>query len=100
VVQLEIGKLEMTEKVFMEALSVLPSAGEPGGDRRLTVAEDPLGCGSIQSLGQCRQHDGDLLGRSFQPVQGSVTSSTERGTASLTAKGLNLLGTAMRAIAN
>jgi len=53
-VQLEIGKLEMTEKVLMEALSVLPSASEPRGDGGLSVAEDPFSRGSIQSFGQRR----------------------------------------------
>jgi hypothetical protein len=32
-VQLDIRKLELTEKVLVEALSVLPCAGEPGRDR-------------------------------------------------------------------
>ncbi len=69
-VQLDICKLELTEKVLVEALSVLSSAGEPGGNGRLPVAEDSLGSGSVQPFGQCRQHDGDMLGRGFQPVQG------------------------------
>jgi len=99
-VQLEVGKLEMTEKVLVKALSVLPSAGEPGGDRRLTVAEDSLGRGSIQSFCQRRQHDCDPLGKGFQPVQGSVTSCTEGGAAGLTPKRLNALGLAVLAIAN
>jgi hypothetical protein len=99
-VQLEIGKLEMTEKVLVKALCVLPSAGEPGGDRRMTVAEDTLGSRSIQSFGQRRQHDRDLLGRGFQPVQGSVTSCTEGGAAGLTPKRLDALDTAMLAISD
>jgi hypothetical protein len=36
----------------------------------------------------------------FQPVQGCVTPGSERGAASLTAKGLNLLSTTMLAIPN
>ena len=90
----------MTEKVLVKAVSVLPSAGEPGGDRRLTVAEDPLGRGSIQSFSQRCQHDRDLLGRGFQPVQGRVKSSTEGSAAGLTPKGLDLLGLAVPAVAN
>src|SRR5713226_10347979 len=77
-VQLEIRKLEVAEKVLVEALSVLPSAGQPGDDRGLTVAEDPFGSGRIQSFGQRSQHHGDVMGRGFQTVQGSVASSTER----------------------
>ena len=97
-VQLNIWKLQMTEKVLVKALSVLTRPGEPGGDGGLPVAEDAFGRGSIQSFGQCRQHDGDLLGRGFQPVQGRVAAGTERRVARLTAEGLNLLGTAMLAI--
>ena len=37
-IQLEIRKLEMTEKVLVEALSMLPSTGEPGSDGGLSVA--------------------------------------------------------------
>ena len=55
----------MTEKVLVKAVSVLPSAGEPGGDRRLTVAEDPLGRRSIQSFSQRCQHDRDPAREGF-----------------------------------
>jgi hypothetical protein len=50
-------------------------------------------------LGEGRQHDGELLGRSFQARERCVASSTEGGMTSLTAKRLDALGTAMRAIA-
>jgi hypothetical protein len=97
-VQLDIRKVEMTEKVLVEALSVVPSAGQPRGDGGLAVAEDPFGRGSIQSFGQGREHHGDLVRGSFQTVQGGVAPSTERGTAGRASKGLDVLGTAMRAI--
>ncbi len=42
----------MAEKVLVEGLSVFPSAGQSGGDRGLTVAEDPFGGGSIQPFGE------------------------------------------------
>jgi hypothetical protein len=45
-----------------------------------------------------RQHDCDLLRRSFQPVQRGVAPSTERGVAGLTAKCLDPLSMAMLAI--
>jgi hypothetical protein len=51
-VQLNIGKLEMTENVLVKALSVLTRAPEPGGDRGLSVAEDPLGRGRVSSFGK------------------------------------------------
>jgi len=82
----------------MKELCVLACASEPRRDRDQTVAEDPFGRGSIQSFGECRQHYGRLIGRGFQTVQGGVAASTERGAASLAAKGLDLLGTAMLAI--
>ena len=51
-----------------------------------------------QPFSQGRQHHGDLLGGGFQPVQGRVMSSSERGAAGLTAKGLDPLDIAMFAI--
>jgi hypothetical protein len=54
-IQLEIRKLEMTEKVLVEALSMLPSTGEPGSDGGLSVAEDTRGLGSVQPFGQPRR---------------------------------------------
>jgi hypothetical protein len=97
-VQLEIGKLEMTEKVLVEALGMQPSAGQPGDDGRLTVAENPLCGGWVQPFGQSRQYHGDLVRGGLQPVQWGVASGTERGVAGLTTKRLNPLSRAMLAI--
>jgi len=66
----------------------------------LPVAEDPFSGGRVQPFGQRSEHHGDLLGGSFQTVQGGVASSTEGGAASLTAKRLDLLGMTMLAIAD
>ncbi len=77
---------------------MLASVGQPGGDGRLPVAEDPLGGGRIQPFGKGSQHHCDLVGGSFQTVQGGVTPSTKRGVAGLRAKGLDPLSMAMRAI--
>jgi hypothetical protein len=44
-----MGDLEVTEAAFVQGLSVLASARQPGGDGGLTVAEDPFGGRSIQS---------------------------------------------------
>src|SRR6266852_4385206 len=79
---------------------MLASAREPGGDRGLSQAEDPLGSRWVQPFGQRGQHHGDLLGRGFQPIQRRVASSTERGVAGLAAKGLDPLDTAMFAISH
>src|ERR1051326_474207 len=88
----------MAEEAFVQALGMLPSARQPSRDRGLSVAEDAFSRGMVQPFGQRRQYHGDLLGGCFQSVQGRVTSSAERGAASLTAKGLDALGTAMLAI--
>ena len=92
-------EVEGAEAALMEGLSVLASACEPSRDGGLTVAENPFSGGGVQPFGEGRQHDGDLLGRSFQAIERCVASSTEGGTTSLTAKRLDALGTAMRAIA-
>src|SRR6266851_3234894 len=51
-IQLHMRELEVAEKVLVQRLSVLASAGQPGGDGRLLVAEDSFSGGSIQSFGK------------------------------------------------
>ena len=97
-VQLQMREVEMAEGALVQGLCVLASSGQPGGDGGLSVAEDPFSGRRVQPFGECRQHYGDLVRGSFQTVQGGVAPSTERGAASLAAKGLDLLGTAMLAI--
>ena len=99
-IQLDMREPEMGEETLVQGLCMLPSASEPGGDSGLTVAEDPLSRGRIQPFGQRSEHHGDLVRGSFQTVQSSVTPGSEGGAASLTAKGLDALGTAMLAIPN
>jgi hypothetical protein len=41
-VQLEVWEPEMAEAALVQGLCVLSGTGQPGGDRRLLVAEDPL----------------------------------------------------------
>ncbi len=98
-VQLEVWELKMAEGAFVQDLRVLASTSQPGGDGGLSVAEDPLGGGSIQPFGQRRQHHCDLVRGGFQTGPGRVASSIERGAACLTAKGLDPLGMALLAIA-
>src|SRR5258706_6653664 len=93
-------EVEVAEDTFMQGLSVRARARQPGGDGRLSGAEDAFGRRWVQPFGQCSQHHGDVIGRGFQPVQGRIASSTEGGVTGLTPKGLNLLGTAMLAIPN
>ena len=88
----------MIEIALVKRLNVLASAGQPGADGRLPVAEDPFGGGCVQSFGQRREHHRDLMGRGFQTVQGRVPSSTERGVTGRASKGLDALGLAMLAI--
>jgi len=66
--QLDIRKLEVAEKVLVEGLSVLPSAGQPGGNGGLTVAENMLSGGSVQPKGSRSQHHCNVMGRGFQTV--------------------------------
>src|SRR6266567_7784837 len=99
-VQLEVLEVEMEEEPLVQSVRVLTSTGRPGHDRGLSKAENPLGGGGVQPFGQSRQDQGDLVRRSFQTVQGRVASSTERGTAGLTAKLLDALGLAMPAISH
>ena len=84
----------------MQGLRVLASTGQPGGDGGLTVAKDPLGGGRIQLFGRCREHHGDLLRGSFQPIERCVTSGREGGVTGRTSKGLDPLGTPMLAVAD
>jgi hypothetical protein len=91
----------MTEKVLVKALCVLPSAGQPGGDRRMPVALRPARQRKhlvLRPAPSARPRPG--TGRGFQPVHGSVTSSSEGGAAGLTPKRLNPLDTAMLAISD
>jgi hypothetical protein len=90
----------MAEGALVQRLSVLPSASRPPGDGGLSVAEDSFSGGDIQSFGQRRQHNGDLLGRGFQTIQRGMAVCAERGAAGLAAKGLDALGMAMLAITN
>ena len=78
---------------------MLTSSGQPGGNGGLSKAEDPFGSRWVQPFGQRGEHDGDLLGRGFQPVERSIASSAERGAARLTTKRLDALSMPMPAIA-
>src|SRR5215472_16975791 len=88
----------MAERAFVQELRVLASTSQPGCDGGLTVTEDPLCGGRVEPFGQRSEHHRDMTGRSFQSVQGRVTSSAERGAARLTAKGLDRIGSPMLAI--
>jgi hypothetical protein len=87
-------------RAFVQGLSVLASARQPGDDGGLPVAEDPLGGGRVQPFGECRQHHCDLLRGRFQTVQGGMASGTESGAAGLTTKRLDPLSMAMLTISN
>jgi len=97
-VQLQVGDLQVAETALMEDLSVYSCTSEPGGDGRLTVAEDPLGGGGVQSFGQRGEHHGDVMGRGFQMVQGGVTPGSESRVTGRTSKRLDALSLAMLAI--
>jgi len=82
----------------VQGLSVLASAGQPGGDGGLMEAENTFSGGSIQPFGERSQHHCALLGGGFQTVQGGMAPSGECGVAGLTAKRLDPLSMAMGAI--
>jgi hypothetical protein len=97
-VQLEMWELEVAEIVLVQGLCMLASARQPGDDGGLPVAEDPRSLRRVQPFSERSQHHCYLMRGGFQTVQGSVAPSSERGAAGLTAKGLDPLGMAMRAI--
>jgi hypothetical protein len=97
-VQLQVREVQMAEEALVQGVRVLASTGQPGGNGGLSKAEDPFGCGRVQSFGQRREHHGDLVRGGFQTIQRRVVSSTERGAAGLATKGLDPLNTAMLAI--
>ena len=69
-VQLQVREVQLAKEALVQGMRMLACTRQPSGNSRLPVAEDSLGSGSVQPFGQCRQHDGDMLGRGFQPVQG------------------------------
>jgi len=97
-VQLKVREPKIREGALVEGLSVLPSAGQPGGDRGLTVSEDPLGSGRVQPFGEGREHHCDLVRGSLQTIQGGVASGSERGVTGRASKRLDPLDMAMLAI--
>ena len=98
-VELQMREMQMAEDALVQGVHVPACSSEPSRHRGLSKAKDPLCGGKVEPFGQSREHHGDLLQGRFQAIQGSVASSAERGAARLTAKGLDRLGSAMRAIA-
>src|SRR5262249_36262693 len=84
----------------MEELGMLACSHEPGGDGGLTVAEDALCSGSVQSFGQRSEHHSDLVRRSFQTVQRGMEPGRERRLTGRASKGLDPLSATMLAIAD
>lgn len=99
-IHLQMREPERAEEAFVQGLRLLSSTGQPGRDARLPLAQDPLGGGKVQTLGQGSQHDCDLVRGSFQAVKGSRVASREGGAAGLTTKRLDALGMSRQAIAN
>ena len=99
-IQLEVREVQMGEEAHVQGVRVLASTRQPGGDGRLSKAEDPRSCGRVEPFGQRREHHGDLVRGSFQSIQGRIAPGSEGGAASLTAKRLDQLGLAMRAISH
>ena len=51
-IQLKMREPKIREEAFVQDLWMFASASEPGGDGGLSVAEDLLGRGWVQSFGQ------------------------------------------------
>ena len=51
-VQLQVREVEMEEEPLVHSVCVLAISGQPGGDGRLSKAEDPLCSRGIQPFGQ------------------------------------------------
>ncbi len=60
-IQLEVREVEMAKGPLVQGVCVLASSRQPGGDGRLSKAEDPFGGGRVEPLGQRREHHCDLL---------------------------------------
>ena len=99
-VQLDVRKLEVAERVLVQPLSVRARTREPPRDGGLAVAKDSFGGGRVQPFGQRGEHQGDLVRGGFQPIQRSVASRAERGTAGLAAERLDAFSVPMLAIAD
>jgi hypothetical protein len=99
-IELEVWEPQMAEGAFVQELRVRARTSQPSGDGGLTVTEDPPGFGWVEPFGQRSEHHRDMTGRSVHSVQGRVTSSAERGAASLTPERLDALGLAMFAVAH
>ncbi len=99
-IELQMGKGELAEGAFMQALSMCASAEEPVGDGGMPDAKDAFSRREIQPFGQGTQHQGHPLRGRFQPVQWRMETSTERAATRLTAKGLDALGSPMAAISH
>jgi hypothetical protein len=99
-IQLQVCQPQMAEGTLVHGLRMRASTSQPSGNGGSSIAKDPFSRGSIQSFSQRGQHDGDLLGRGFQTIQGSMTPRAERGAAGRASKGLDRFSVTMSAVAN
>ena len=83
-IQLQMWEPEVAEETFVQGLCMFSSASQPGRDRSLSKAEDPLCSRRIQPLGQRRQYHCDLVRRGFQTIERRVMPGSKRGMAGLT----------------
>jgi hypothetical protein len=86
-------------RVLVQSQRLFASAGRPGGDGGLSVAEGPPSFGRIQhtSRGQSAPWRPGTR-KSFQAIQRGMAPGSERGTASKASQGLDTLGMAKLAI--
>jgi hypothetical protein len=85
------GSQRLKKERSCKVCACSPARDRKAGDGVLPVAEDTWSLGRIQPFGKGSQHHCDLVERGFQTIQGGVATSSERGAAGLTAKGLDPL---------
>jgi hypothetical protein len=91
----------MVEEVLVQGVCVLTSTEQPGRDRGLSKAEDPLGGGSVQPFGQRVIRTMAIwCDGVFTRYKGVVRRARERAATGLAAKCLHALSTAMFAISH
>jgi hypothetical protein len=99
-IKLQMRELEAMEPVVMQARAVLPGSREPGGDRRMPMAEDAHRGGDTEPFRQGRQHLRDSLGGGFEAVERRVAAGAEGCFTRLTTECLDALPLPMHPVAD
>jgi len=99
-IELDVRQMQALENAVVEHGSVLPSAGQPGGDCGMAVAKDPYCRRDIHPFCERSQHLRNTLGCGFEAVQWRISARAEGGAAGLAAQGLDAFALAVGAVTN